>query len=41
MEPLDFDKVTDEQKRYATTPLAAYLIVGLLLAAFLAGLWFT
>jgi hypothetical protein len=35
MDPIDFDKATEEQKRYASTPLAAYLIVALLVVAFL------
>ena len=38
MDPVDFDKATEEQKRYASTPLAAYLIVALLAVAFLIAL---
>ena len=34
MEPIDPDNMTEEQKRYASTPIAAYVIVALMLVAF-------
>jgi hypothetical protein len=39
MDPIDFDKATEEQKRYASTPLATYLIVFLFVGAFVLALW--
>jgi hypothetical protein len=38
MDPVDFDKATEEQKRYASTPISSYLIVFLFLGAFVLAL---
>lgn len=38
MDPIDFDNATEEQKRYASAPLAAYLILLLFLGAFVLAL---
>lgn len=39
MDQIDFDKATEEQQRYASTPLASYLIAFLFLGVFVLALW--
>jgi hypothetical protein len=35
MDPIDFDKATEEQKRYASTPLGAFVIIAIMVGGFL------
>jgi hypothetical protein len=37
MEPIDPDNMTEEEKRRAAHPFAAWLIIGLMVLAFLLG----
>lgn len=39
MDPVDFDNATEEQMRYASTPIGAYVIGAIMLLGLVLSMW--